>query len=90
MKVMLPIFHHSDNTKGLSDMGMDYYYSQCDVKPIIFYHIDAISEKIDNGEHYTLIHVNNSEYTCSLPMSEVEKILDGNHSPILNYKPKYR
>ena len=75
MELELPIFHHSDNTISLKDMGIDYSLSDCEVKPITFYNINAISVYIDGENEYCSIHCNNLEYICPQTHREVKSLI---------------
>ncbi len=66
MILELPIYHHTDGTRTLKGLGLDYQIEDCEIRPITFYHIDAISPYIDNSKEYGSIHTNDSEYTCPL------------------------
>ena len=74
--IILPIFHHTDQSATLKDCGIDYTFEDnCEIREIIFYQINAISEYLDDGKSYTSIHSNGSEYISSLNIKEVKKII---------------
>lgn len=76
--IQLNVFHHSDETSTFKDVGMDYKLSDCEVRPIIFYNINAISPYIIDESEHCAIHTNNSEYICVLSFSEVAKLIENN------------
>lgn len=70
----LPILHHSDSTNSFKDLGIEYPLSECEIREITFYHINAISPYYDTKEdfEYTSIHTNNTEFICTLPIDKVK------------------
>lgn len=62
--IILPIYHHTDESANLEDLELDYELSECDVKDIIFYQINAISVHKVDGKDYTHIHANGTSYLC--------------------------
>lgn len=73
--IELPILHHNDTTSTFKNIGVDYDLGLCEIRNVIFYHINAISPYIDEqtGVEYTNIHTNGSEYICSYKMDDVFK-----------------
>lgn len=74
-RIELPILHHNDSTSLLKDIGVEYSLEQCEVRDMIFYHINAISPYYDNDKEYTNIHTNGSEYICPLKIEQVRKVI---------------
>lgn len=75
--ITLPIFHYTDQSATLRDCGIDYALEDnCEIREIIFYQINAISEYLDGGKKYTSIHCNNSEYICAMLIDDVKKIIE--------------
>lgn len=75
----LPIFCHNDETLNLKDGGVDYPLTECDVRTVIFYHIDALSpylDEDDNNKEYCSIHTNDTEYISTLSVKEVQELLE--------------
>ena len=72
--IALPILHHSDSTNSFKDLGIEYPLSECEIREVIFYHINAISPYYDTIEdnEYTNIHSNNTEFLCTLPIDNVK------------------
>lgn len=78
--IALPIFHHTDQSATLKDCGVDYTIADnCEIRNIIFYNINAISEYFENENKYTSIHTNNSEYLCPMNIERVRKIIEDNN-----------
>jgi hypothetical protein len=78
MKVKLPIFWHSDETRMRSDLGIeddDDDFSKYEVREVIFYAITGIC-KYMNEEKHTNIYVGSERFICPLPATEVEKLID--------------
>jgi len=73
--IELPILHHSDTTNTFKNIGVDYNLSFCEVRNMIFYHINAISPYIDEetGIEYTNIHTNGIEYICTDKIDDLFK-----------------
>ena len=72
--IKLPVFHHTDNSTTLKDCGIEYTLeNNCEVREIIFYQINAISEYIEGDNNYTSIHSNGTEYICTMSLNEVLK-----------------
>jgi hypothetical protein len=78
--ISLPILHHSDNTATFKEMGIDYSLDECELRNMVFYHINAISPYFDNEKEYTNIHTNGSEYICPLTIKEVKNIIKNEHN----------
>jgi len=75
--ITLPIFHHTDQSATFKDCGIDYTFEDnCEIREIIFYQINAISEYLDDGKKYTSIHCNNSEYICTMLIDDVKQLID--------------
>lgn len=75
----LPIFHHNDLTVDLRGVDVDYPLTSCDVRLMVFYHIEALSIFIDeegDDREYCSIHTNDSEYICQLPLQVVQEKLE--------------
>jgi len=73
--ITIDIFHHSTNTTQLDSVGIDYKLTDCDLRPVTFYNIEAISSHIEDGTNYGSIHCNGREFIASISYPELwEKI----------------
>ena len=79
MKVALPIFWHTDETKLIEELGIDSKsdddFEGYDKREVIFYQISGIT-KYQNKDLYTRIYANGDMFVCSLPLNKVEKLID--------------
>lgn len=81
INVLLPIFFHTSNTSTLKDLDIDYDLSDCEVRDIIFFNIDAICEYCEENTNrkFTSIFAGGNEFICVLQQDKVlEKILISN------------
>jgi hypothetical protein len=84
MKINLPIFFHTDNTSDLLNLSIDYKLSDCEIRQVTFYVINAIAPYIEDGKVYTTIHSNGDNFVCPLNIKEVEKIINENTNVYVN------
>lgn len=75
MILELPIFHHTDATRSAKDMGLNYELEDADIRPMTFYHVNALSPYFEDGKEYSSIHTNDSEYTCTMPYKAVREAI---------------
>lgn len=76
MKLKLPIFHHSDETRSLDKLDINYDIENCETQEIIFYKIDALAPAENNK--YCSVFTGGEEFICALSMKEVEDLIDRN------------
>lgn len=73
----LPILHHTDETRSLKAIDIDYQLADCEIRQMTFYSINATSEykdeSIDHG--LTSVFSNGSEFICNLPKDEVDNLI---------------
>lgn len=69
--ITLDIFHHNDQTTTLKDVGIDYSLTECDLRPVTFYTINAISTYEENGRKHASIHTNGREFIASISYEEL-------------------
>jgi hypothetical protein len=84
MKVKLPIFWHTDESALFSELGIDKdenenEFQDCIERELIFYNITAIYKYL-GLDIYTTIIAGGEKYICTLPIKEVEALIDGNKS----------
>jgi hypothetical protein len=71
--VQLPVFFHSDNTKVLHDLDLEYDDKDLEVREMTFVSVGALEPwQTDAGETQTLIHANGSTYRCPLNPETVQ------------------
>ncbi len=72
----LDILFHTDETERLKEANLDYKLSDCDVKKITFYHINAIAPYQDDslGE-LSSVFSNGGEFICILTYNELKTII---------------
>jgi hypothetical protein len=78
MKLILPIYYINDITKQEELLNNDYDITLCDIRQHIFYNIETIVAakcKVSNAL-YTLIFIAGDSFACTLPVSQVEKLID--------------
>ena len=78
-KITLPIFFKTEESKHQELInGDDYALAEhCKERKMIFYSISCIGPfEEDNKLKYTSVFSNGEEFICSLPLKEVEKIID--------------
>jgi hypothetical protein len=71
MNITLDIFHHSTKTTQFKDLEIDYKLTDCELRPVTFYTIDAISQHEEDGKTYGTIHCNGREFIASLSYGEL-------------------
>lgn len=73
------ILHSTERTRELNKLDIDYALSECDVRPLIFYRIDAAGSHFDRNDsdrEYAEIHTNGNEFLVSdLTYEEVKQRL---------------
>lgn len=74
----LPIFHHSDQTASLTELGIDFNVEDCTVKAMTFYSINAIGTDHQDGKDYGLIFSNGDSFTSPLPYVELKNKIHNN------------
>jgi hypothetical protein len=72
-------FYHSETTASLKDLEIQYSLADCDVRPIMFYDIDAISSYSDGEGNYSCIHSNGCEFTTILSYNELKTAIEQWH-----------
>lgn len=70
--IELPIFHLNDQTETLQDLGINYDYTNCEVKLVTFYNIDALGIDINMGKEYGLLFSGGTTFTSSLTYDELK------------------
>jgi hypothetical protein len=76
MKIKLPILFNTDSLQILDNADIDFDLRECEVRPIVFYQISAITSYIENEIEYSQIYSNGTSFYCSLKMNEVERMIE--------------
>ncbi len=82
LKIELPIFFKTEESKNQELIkGDDYKLGDyCDKRNMVFYTINCLAPYDEECKmKYTSIFSNGEEFICSLPIKEVEKIIDANN-----------
>lgn len=75
--IELPCLFVPDDQVPLFDMELPY---TSEPRPVMFYNISAISPYIDtDGNNYTEIMCNGTEYICIHDYETVKRLIDDNH-----------
>jgi len=75
INLILPIVFNTEETLIRSNLDLDVDVSDCVIKSMVFYTINAISVYIEAGMSYTMIHSNGDDFICNLPMIKVEALI---------------
>lgn len=73
-KVKLPIFFLNKTTELKEATGIEYDLDENDVRDILFFNIEAISE-YSNDDRYSTIYACGTSFVCAWPMNKLEKVL---------------
>lgn len=74
--IELDIIYNTDATTAKRKAGIEFLLSECDVKPVTFYRIDAISELIDEDDsEYSNIYVGGEVWNCVLKYEDLKEKL---------------
>lgn len=79
--LILNILFHSDNTNALEDLGVESKMTDCEVREMTFFKINAISkfyDEKDNDREYCMIHANADEFICVDIYEDVMKLIEIN------------
>jgi hypothetical protein len=75
-KIKLPIFFNTEETYQKEELGIETSLEEAELKHTTFYSIDVITPYIENDNEYCKIYAGGSEFICSLPVKEVEKLVE--------------
>ena len=76
MKLKLPIFFHNDTTEAKDKMGLGHSLSDCDIREVVFYKIDALSPHYEDGNSYTEIFTSKDSFICPYTIEKIEQLID--------------
>jgi hypothetical protein len=74
--VIIPIYYNTESTKTLNDLGIEYNLSDCDIRDVIFLHINVIGRYIEDDIEGTTIYANGREFISPLKINEVRKLIE--------------
>lgn len=75
--IELDIFHHTKATKEKDAQGLPWILSECDIKPMMFYNINAIGEYTDDDDSkYSSVYANGDVWNCMLEYDQLKMKLD--------------
>ena len=78
--VTLPILHHGEETKDLSNLELDYSLFDCDIYPVIFFTINHISQlhsgTEEENEMFSEINSGGETYIVNMPFKELESFIN--------------
>ena len=77
LPIELPIYFNTDETDNLSKMGLDSHVTNCEIKLVTFFNINAIgSAKEDDGFEYSLIYTGDESFACTYTYEELKALLN--------------
>lgn len=74
--VIIPIYYNTESTKTLNDLGIEYNLSDCDIRDVIFLHINVIGRYIEDDIEGTTIYANGREFISPLKINEVKELYE--------------
>lgn len=78
--VTLPILHHDEDTKDLSNLGLDYSLFDCKIYPVIFYNFNHISQlhsgTEEENEALSEINSGGETYIVNMQFKELESFIN--------------
>lgn len=75
----LPILHHSDETIQFDRLEMEYPQTDCDVRTMRFFDIDAVGTFLDaqdNDKDYAKLYLAGSCYIVNMTTAEFNELID--------------
>jgi len=75
--IYLPVLFLNGSDLQLTELGVKLE-EECvpEVREVLFFHIDAASPHIHDGQECTCIHTAAQDFICPMPLKEVERILE--------------
>lgn len=77
--IEIDILWHTDQTRSLDEMDIDYDLDDCEKRRITFYSIDAIIKRSDNTE-YTNIYACGTMFVTKMNYSSLKKLIENETS----------
>jgi hypothetical protein len=70
--IELPIYFHNDLTDQLEDLDLEFHITQCELKKMFFYRVDAVSPRVESdGYEYSIIHLGKENFSCALTYEDL-------------------
>lgn len=86
--ITLPIYFHTEDTEKFDKVDIDYSITDCEIRPVHFFSIVAVSEFREEGKTVAVrIHTNGDSFLCSLSVDEVVKAVKEWKTPETKNKP---
>jgi hypothetical protein len=77
LPIELPIYFNTDETDNLEKMGLDSHVSNCEVRILTFYNINAIGpSKEDDGFEFSLIYTGDASFSCVHTYEQLKQLLN--------------
>lgn len=74
--IIIPIYYNTESTTTLNDLGIEYNLSDCDIRDVIFLHINVIGRYIEDDIEGTTIYANGREFISPLKINEVKELYE--------------
>jgi hypothetical protein len=90
-KVIIPIYFHNNTTLRSKNCGIEYNIEDCDIRNVIIYNVNGVSECIENGKLLgTSIFFNGDEFISPLNKNKVEELIEYSETnSVIAYKELY-
>lgn len=79
IKFEIEVLWHTDETRPLDELGIDYDPDDCEKILMTFYRIDAISPNLWNDKKYCNIHVGGDKWITPNSYNFVQQALLGHY-----------
>lgn len=74
--IELPILCHDQTSRSLEEIGIKYNLTECETKPMSFYHITCITPYVEGDFTGTHIFCGNSMFVSPLSYEQVVSKMD--------------
>jgi hypothetical protein len=89
-KIVIPIYYHNDETLKSEACGMDYNIEKCNIKNMIIYKLNGMSEYTENNKIVgTNIYFNGDKFVSPLKINEIEELINCSENNTVIYKELY-
>lgn len=72
----IEVFWHTDQTKQLNDLDIDFNLEDCETRIITIYNINAISPYVGAKNEYCNIHVGDDQWLATKSYKEIKGLID--------------
>jgi hypothetical protein len=73
----IEVLWHTDETRPLDELGIDFDFADCEHRLMTFYRIDAISPNLGDGKDYCNIHSGGDKWISPNSYNFVKQALKG-------------